>query len=60
MDRMPTWLIFLTYLAYLRAIQPPRFPGLTVFALIVIVLALVASGNASIIPSILQHLHLLP
>ncbi len=66
-DRMPVWLLFLAYLAYLRATQPQRPPELAVLrililaaTLILIVVALVASGNPNAVPEVLQHWHLMP
>jgi|SRR5581483_1955355 len=66
-DRMPIWLLFLAYLAYLRATQPQRPPELALLRtlilatmLILIVVALVVAGDPKTIPDVLQHLHLIP
>lgn len=67
LERMPTWLVFIVYLAYLRAIQPQRIPEVTVMRTLIIVVglvltvvALVAAGAPNTVVDIIKHWPLIP
>ena len=66
-ERMPTWLVFMVYLAYLRAMQPERTPEVAVLRTLIIVVglvltvvALVAAGAPSTVVDIIKHWPLIP
>jgi hypothetical protein len=67
LERMPTWLVFMIYLTYLRAIQPQRTPEVAVIRTLIIVVglvltvvALVAAGAPNTVVDIIKHWPLIP
>lgn len=66
-ERMPTWLVFMAYLAYLRAMQPQRTPEVAVLrtfiivvGLVLTVVALVAAGAPNMVVDAIKHWPLIP